>query len=45
MIKTVLITGIGGSIGCHVLRHVLKNTDWNVVGLDSFRHRGLTDRV
>jgi len=45
MTKTVLITGVGGSIGCHVLRHVLKNTDWNVVGLDSFRHRGLTDRV
>ena len=45
MSKTVLITGIGGSIGCHVMRHVLKNTDWDVIGIDSFRHRGLTDRV
>jgi dTDP-glucose 4,6-dehydratase len=41
----VLITGVGGSIGCHVLRHILKETDWDVVGIDSFRHRGLTDRV
>jgi dTDP-glucose 4,6-dehydratase len=45
MTKRVLITGIGGSIGCHVFRHILKNTDWDVVGLDSFRHKGLTDRV
>ena len=45
MPKTVLITGIGGSIGCHVMRHVLRNTDWDVVGIDSFAHRGLTDRV
>lgn len=43
--KTVLLTGIGGSIGCHVLRHIMVETDWNVVGIDSFRHKGLTDRV
>lgn len=43
--KHVLITGIGGSIGCHVFRHVLRNTEWRVSGIDSFRHRGLTDRV
>ena len=45
MPKTLLLTGIGGSIGCHTLMHVLHNTDWDVVGLDSFRHKGLTDRV
>lgn len=45
MTARVLITGVGGSIGCHVLRHVLKETDWDVAGIDSFRHRGLTDRV
>jgi dTDP-glucose 4,6-dehydratase len=45
MAKRVLITGVGGSIGCHVLRHVLKETAWDVVGTDSFRHKGLTDRV
>jgi dTDP-glucose 4,6-dehydratase len=40
-----LITGIGGSIGVHVMCHVMHNTDWDVVGLDSFRHRGWTDRI
>lgn len=43
--KTALITGIGGSIGVHVLAHLMHNTDWNVVGIDSFRHKGLVDRV
>ena len=40
-----LITGAGGSIGCHLLRHLLANTDWAVIALDSFRHKGLTDRI
>lgn len=43
--KRVLITGVGGSIGCHTLAHIMKNTDWEVVGLDSFRHKGITDRI
>jgi dTDP-glucose 4,6-dehydratase len=42
---SLLLTGIGGSIGCHTLAHVMHNTDWNIVGIDSFRHKGLTDRV
>ena len=37
MTKRVLITGAGGSIGCHVLRHFLKNTDWDIVAIDSFQ--------
>lgn len=41
----VLLTGVGGSIGCHALAHFLENTDWTVTGIDSFRHRGLKDRV
>jgi dTDP-glucose 4,6-dehydratase len=45
MKKTALITGIGGSIGCHVMVHLLHNTDWDIVGIDSFRHKGLMDRV
>ena len=45
MTERLLITGVGGSIGCHVLRHFLKHTDWEIVGIDSFRHKGLTDRV
>ena len=25
--------------------HLFHNTDWEIVGIDSFRHKGLTDRV
>ena len=42
---TVLITGVGGFVGSHVLRGVLESTDWHVIGLDSFRHHGKLDRV
>lgn len=45
MPKRVLLTGVGGSIGAHFLAHIMHNTDWEVVGLDSFRHKGWTDRV
>lgn len=43
--KRVLITGIGGSIGIHTFSHIMHNTDWHVIGTDSFRHKGWTDRV
>lgn len=43
--KRVLLTGIGGFIGSHVLSHFLLHTDWDIVGIDSFRHKGVTDRV
>lgn len=43
--KKVLITGIGGSIGVHMQRHILENTDWQIFGIDSFRHKGWTDRI
>jgi len=42
---TVLLTGASGFVGSHVLRHILANTDWDIVCLVSFRHRGLTDRI
>jgi dTDP-D-glucose 4,6-dehydratase len=45
MTKRCLITGIGGSIGCHVLAHLMHHTDWHIVGVDSFRHKGLYDRI
>lgn len=44
-VRRVLLTGIGGSIGCHFLAHIMSNTDWEVVGVDSFRHKGWSDRV
>lgn len=43
--KTLLLTGSGGSIGIHCLSQIMKNTDWDVVGIDSFRHRGWCDRI
>lgn len=43
--KIVLLSGIGGSIGIHTLSQIMKNTDWDVIGIDSFRHKGWTDRI
>ena len=43
--KRVCLTGIGGSISAHFLAHIFTNTNWNIVGIDSFRHKGWTDRI
>lgn len=40
MPKRLLLTGIAGFAGSHALEHVMQNTDWEVVGLTTFRHRG-----
>ena len=40
-----LITGVGGSIGVHMLDHIMLNTDATVIGIDSYRHKGHFDRV
>lgn len=45
MSKRVLLTGVGGSIGIHTLSQIMKHTDWHLVGIDSFSHKGLCDRV
>lgn len=47
MKKRVLLTGIGGSIGVHTMVHLFHNTDWNIVGIDSFnpKHKGMAERV
>lgn len=42
--KRVLITGAWGSIGVHCVAHIMHNTDWEVVTVDSFRHKGYRDR-
>jgi dTDP-glucose 4,6-dehydratase len=36
----LLLTGIAGFLGSHIAEHVQANTDWEIVGLASFRHRG-----
>jgi dTDP-glucose 4,6-dehydratase len=43
--KRVFLTGAGGFVGHHTLEHIFKTTDWDVVISDSFRHRGVTDRI
>jgi dTDP-glucose 4,6-dehydratase len=41
----VLITGLSGFVGHHVAEGVLKNTDWEVVGLDRYHHSGTMSRI
>lgn len=41
----VLLTGIAGFAGSHVLEHILQNTDWDVVGIASWKHKGTPERV
>lgn len=43
--KRVLLTGASGFVGSHVLRHLLINTDWEIVCPTTFRHKGLQDRI
>ena len=43
--KRLLLTGASGFVGSHVLRHILINTDWEVVCPVTFRHKGLPDRI
>jgi dTDP-glucose 4,6-dehydratase len=41
----VLLTGIGGFAGSHILHHILANTDWHVIGIASWKHKGTPERV
>ena len=41
----LLLSGVGGFIGSHFLEHVLENTDWEVVGVASWRHKGTPERI
>lgn len=43
--KRVLLTGASGFVGSHVLRHLLINTDWDIVAPVTFRHKGNSDRI
>jgi dTDP-glucose 4,6-dehydratase len=45
VLTRILLTGAGGFIGHHLLEHLLVNTDWEIIATDSFRHKGLTDRI
>jgi dTDP-glucose 4,6-dehydratase len=43
--KRVLISGAAGFAGSHLLRHLLTKTDWDIVGIASWKHKGLPERV
>ncbi len=43
--KRILVTGSAGFAATHFIEHLLKNTDWEIVGLESFKHRGDSERV
>jgi dTDP-glucose 4,6-dehydratase len=45
MPNRVLFTGHGGFVGHHCLKYFLDNTDWELVCIDSFRHKGTVRRV
>lgn len=43
--KKVLITGGAGFVGTHLIEHILKNTDWDIVTLDRFDASGNPNRL
>lgn len=43
--KRVLLTGHGGFVGHHCLEYFLQHTDWDLICIDSFRHKGTCRRV
>lgn len=45
MPKQILLTGASGFVGSHVLRHILKTTNWDIVCPVTFRHKGISDRL
>lgn len=45
MTKRVLLTGAGGFVGSHALRHLLAKTDMEIVCPVTFQHKGLSDRI
>lgn len=41
----ILLTGAAGFVGSHVLRHLLVNTDWEIICPVTFRHQGVPERI
>jgi dTDP-glucose 4,6-dehydratase len=43
--KRVLLTGGSGSVGVHFIAHIMHNTDWDIVNVGAYRHRGSFDKI
>jgi len=43
--KRVILTGAGGFIGAHCLEYFLEHTEWEILCIDSFRHKGVLRRI
>lgn len=43
--RRLLLSGISGSIGSHTYAHIMSETDWHVVGIASFTHKGWIDKL
>lgn len=41
----ILLTGIGGFIGAHLFQHLLEKTNWDIIGVASWKHKGTPERV
>lgn len=45
MSKIILVTGGAGFAGHHLVEHILKNTDWKIIVLDSLNYAGNMNRI
>lgn len=45
MVERVLLTGASGFVGSHVLRHLLVNTDYDIVCPVTFKYHGKSQRI
>lgn len=43
--RRVLLTGASGFFGSHLLRHLLMNTDWHIICVVSWKHKGTPERL
>lgn len=43
--KRVLLTGASGFFGSHMLEHLLINTDWEIVCVAAWTHKGTPERI
>jgi len=41
----LLLTGVAGFAGAHILQCLLEKSDWDIVGIASWRHKGTPERL